>query len=84
MERPLFIFALNADIRVHVATIVIMQHANWGGTFQPIGIFENQEEIGQKVLARFTDHCEVVFPNLVDNKERIADYIRRSTIARST
>jgi hypothetical protein len=46
--------------------------------FRAIGIFENQEDVNRKVLARFSDVCEKQFSSLFSNEDRIGDYLRRA------
>ena len=50
--RPLFIHALSSDAETRDATIALHQFENWGLVFNSLAIFEDQEEIGRKVLAR--------------------------------
>ncbi len=39
-------------------------------------IFENQEEINRKVLARYSDVCEKQFASLQSAKERFDTYLK--------
>ncbi len=67
---PLFIFALPNDDRVNIATISLLNFEKWGMPYQSLGIFEEQEKINPKTLARFGDVCGKTFSNLPAVKER--------------
>jgi hypothetical protein len=71
MKRPLMVFALANDSRTRDATISILQLERWGVEFRSLSIFENQEEISRKVLARFSDVCDKQYSSLTTNKDRI-------------
>jgi len=78
IERPLFIFGLDkkSDTKVRDATICIHQFEKWKLNFEVIGVFEEQETIGRKVLSQFTDVCKNQYSNLYSNKDRIRQNIR--------
>ena len=75
MPRPLFVFALPNDDRTRDATISILQFEKWGLPFRSVGIFEDQEGIGRRPLARFTDVCERQFSSLTANTDRLARFL---------
>jgi len=77
MPRPLLVYALPNDEKVNVATISLLTFEKWKIPFQSMAIFEDQESIARKTLARFTDICEKTYSNLEGNKDRIAEYLGR-------
>ncbi|MDI6794334.1 MAG: DUF1828 domain-containing protein [bacterium] len=76
MPRPLFIYALPSDNNARDATIAILQFEKWKLPFRSLAIFEDQESINRKVLARFSDVCEKQFSSLGTNKDRIVRYLQ--------
>jgi hypothetical protein len=74
-DDPIFIYALQSDDKVKDATIGLHQYERWAVPHTGVGVFENQEEINRKSLARFSDVCDKQFSNLATNKERLAKYL---------
>ena len=77
-HKQLFVYALQSDAQTRDATISLLQFERWGIEFQSIALFENQEEINRKVLARFSDVCDKQYSSLVVNRERMIRYVRES------
>ena len=78
MPRPLFVQALPNDDKTRDATITLLQFEKWGVPCRSMAIFEDQEEINRKVLARYSDVCEKQFSSLAANRERIKKFLEES------
>ena len=78
MARPLFVYALSGDRKTRDATIMLLQFEKWGLPFHSLAIFEDQEAINRKALARFSDVCEKQFSSLTANRDRIQRFLAES------
>lgn len=77
---PLLVYALPADERVSAATISLLQFERWGLEYLGVGVFENQEEVNRKVLARFSDVSDKQFSNLATNRDRLSRYLSENLL----
>jgi hypothetical protein len=78
MPKPIFVHALPGDDKTRDATITILQFEKWDLSFHSLAIFEDQEQINRKVLARFSDVCEKQFSSLAANRDRIKSYVEQA------
>ncbi len=74
-KKPVYIFGITGDSKCQTATNIIYWWEKQRVPFDVTAIFENQEEINRKVLARFSDVCGRQFSNLPTNRDRIKAYI---------
>jgi hypothetical protein len=73
--EPTAIFALPNDAKVRDATITLLKFEQWNVPLRTVGVFEDQEDIGRAVLARFSDVCDKQFSSLNANRDRLRAYL---------
>ncbi len=78
--HPLLVHALPNNRRTRDATISLLQFERWNIPFRSLAIFESQESIDRRVLARFSDVSEKQFSSLTgSNRSRIIQFLERAT-----
>lgn len=73
-KRPLFVYAIPNDDKCRDATITCLHYEKLQVPFIATAIFESQEEINRRVLARFSDVCEKQLSSLQSAEERFVPY----------
>ena len=73
--RPLHVYGIGSDNKCKDVNISILQFQKWDIPFRTLAVFEDQENIGRKVLSRFTDVCDRQFSSLGTNKSRIREFL---------
>lgn len=79
--RPWLIFGINSETKCNDATIAcyaLERHME----FESLAIFENQEKITRRAVAKLSDVIGKQFASLGD-RERIAEYLRKEVIAQN-
>lgn len=76
-SRPVHFYGIYNDDKCQFATINILKFREWytKGRPKPIGIFENQAEIRNRVLARFTDVGHKTFSSISVADKDLKDYL---------
>ncbi|ADI73571.1 Domain of unknown function DUF1828 [Methanohalobium evestigatum Z-7303] len=74
---PLFVFGLYNDDKCRDATITCHFYREKGITYNSIAIFEDQEKINKKVLARFSDVVDKQYTTLPSAKSQLPEYLEK-------
>jgi hypothetical protein len=80
MQRPLFVYGVPSATKANLAALSLLRFYNWEMEFQSLGVFEDQEEMDPKPVARFTDAADKTFSNLQSNKDEILRYLKRAKV----
>lgn len=75
MPKPVFVYGMLNDSKVKDVTISLLQFERWSLECHSVGIYENQEEVNRKAVARLSDICERQFSSLTGAKERIEKHL---------
>jgi hypothetical protein len=75
---PIFVFALQTEEKVKDVTIILHQFERWDYKHRTVAVFQQQEGIPIKDLARFTDVAEKSYSTLEGNENRIEKYLREA------
>lgn len=78
MKRPLFVYGIPNQAKAHLATISLLRFERWGTPFRSLGVFEDQEEMDPKPVARFTDAVDKSFSSLRGNEENIVRFFDKT------
>lgn len=78
VPRPVAVLAVPGDDACRDATIVLQQFRAWDRPLFSTGIFEEQETINRKALARFTDVVDKAFSSLAGNESDIVRYVEQT------
>lgn len=77
-KQPVFIFALDSDKKILRATITLQHFKLRKMEFEAIGIFESQEEIGdRKSIATFSDVVDKQFSTIEGKEDDIRQYVAK-------
>lgn len=77
-ERPVAVFALLNDDNTRDATITLQEFRAWGRELFSTAIFEDQEKINRRVLAKFSNVCDKQFSSLVGQEEDVMTYLDKA------
>ncbi len=75
-SRPAAVFAIPGNDRCKDATITVMQLRAWERPVFSVGVFEAQEDLNSRVLARFSNPADKTFAYLSGQEEYVTEYIR--------
>jgi hypothetical protein len=75
MPKPLYLFAIPNDSKCKDVMISMYQFERWNIKYNSVSIFDDQETINRRVLAKFSDIGEKQFSSLLSNGDRIKNYL---------
>ncbi len=75
MPRPLLVYGLSNAAKANLAALSLRVFDSWDMPHQSLGVFEDQESLDPKPVARLTDAVQKSFSNLEGNKDAIRKYL---------
>ena len=73
--RPLFLFGVNSDQKCATVAVVVMKYEASKVPFVAAAVFQDQEELSRKPVARLTDVMGKQFSSLAGNRETLTAYL---------
>lgn len=77
-DRPVAVFALLNDDNTRDATIALQEFRSWGKELFSTAIFEDQEKINRRVLAKFSNVCDKQFASLAGQEDDVIAYLKKA------
>lgn len=74
MPVPLFVFAINSELKTQAAALALHQFRRWDVKYHPLGMFE--KKMSSDVFLRFNDVCPTHFTNISENSGEIKEYLQ--------
>ncbi|MFA5273008.1 MAG: DUF1828 domain-containing protein [Candidatus Peribacter sp.] len=81
VQKPIVIFPILNDDKCEESTIILQQYEIKGFENASVAVFENQEDISRKPLARFSDVVGKQFSSFRGNESKIEKYINEFVAA---
>ena len=76
LKRPLYLFGVLNDSKCKDVTINLLNYEKWETPYKSIVLFQDQEQINRRVLAKLTDLVEKQFSSSTEDPERIKKYLK--------
>jgi len=75
---PVAVFALLNDDNTRDATIALQAFRSWGKELFSTAIFQDQETINRRVLAKFSNVCDKQFATLTGQEDEVMAYLKKA------
>jgi len=80
MKRPLLVYGVPNEAKANVAALSLRVFDSWEMPYQSLGVFEDQESMDSKPVARFTDAIGKSFSSLQGNKPQIQRFVQNALV----